>query len=189
MALTRLNRLGRLMNQRWTRPVAWCLLMTAAMVGTAGCGPIHEPSSQRTAKAMTPDEAHAELKRVMIGAATAALPPGVGTVRVEDEQTRVPCGGAFGNDHSKLDSRMKVTNGDPNPRRTAVQMREGAGAYLQEQGWKILPNEDTAEGARLGFATKDGMSIQYGAVDGRKGATILGNSPCLPNPDPLTNKG
>ncbi len=123
----------------------------------------------------------------MIATATAALPQGVGTVRVEDEQTRVPCGGAFGNDHSKLDSRMKVTNVDPNPGRTAVQMREGAGAYLREQGWKILPNEDTAEGARLGFATKDGMEIQYGAIDGEKGATILGNTPCLHNPDPLTN--
>ena len=189
MALTRVTRLQRVVNKRWTQPVIWCLLMTAAAAETAGCGPTHRPSSQRTAKAMTPDEAHAQLKRVMIGAATAALPEGVGEALVEDEQPGVPCGGAFGTDYSKLDSRMKVTNADPNPGRTAVQMREAAGAYLREQGWKILPNEDTAQGARLGFATKNGMSIQYGAVDGQKGATILGNTPCLHNPDPLTNKG
>ena len=138
---------------------------------------------------MTPDEAHAELKRVMIGAATAALPSGVGSVGVEVDDTGAPCGGAFGNDHSKLASTLRVTNVDPSPGRTAVQMREAAGAYLREQGWKILPNEDTAQGARLGFATKDGMEIQYGAIDGDKGATILGNTPCLHNPDPLTNKG
>lgn len=137
---------------------------------------------------MTPDEAHAELKRVMLATAVAALPPGVGGAAVEDEQKGAPCGGPLGTDHSKVTSTLKVTNGDPNPARTPVEMRESAGDYLRGQGWHILPNEDTATGAHLGYAKKDGMEIQFGAVDGQKIVTILGNTPCLDNPDPLTNK-